>query len=432
MSKKYAKQGNRSRRKAPKEQEGYEGFVDAAAGTVQLSLPLAEILDSMRSGIEDLAANAGLLIIRTLIDDEVEGLAGERGKHGAPALRWGHEQSHVVFGGKKLPFKRPRVRAREGEELELERMRAFQDPARMEKSVANQVILGVSTRDYETAVDEVREGYGIRKSSVSRHWKAVSAARLAEFVERPLGEFDFVAVAIDGIEFHKTLVIVALGVDSTGKKHVLGLWQGATESFETCKSMLEDLVRRGLDPSLRRLFLLDGSKGLLKAVKRVFGDAAEIQRCQVHKERNVLEHLPKERQSAVRMRLRAAWKTKGYEEAKAELLRTVVYLKDLNPSAARSLEEGLEETLTLHRLELPESLRRAFRSTNMIESAFSMTRKYARNVKRWREGDMALRWAGTMLLEAQKRFRRIRGHRVMPMLLQALGRTSVAAQTARA
>lgn len=314
--------------------------------------------------------------------------------------------------------------------MELERFKLFQRGSAMEEAVAKQVVCGVSMRDYEKAVDGLAEGYGVRRSSVSRHWKAVSRARLAEFVERSLEDLDLVAIMIDGVAFHETLLVVALGVDSEGRKHILGLWEGATENTEVVKSLLEDLVHRGVDTTKRYLFVLDGAKALASAVRKVFGKDVDIQRCQVHKERNVLEHLPKSYHRTVRMRLQAAWKMKDYEEAKSELIRLERYLKDLNPSAARSLAEGMEETLTVHRLEVPDTLRKSLRSTNAIESSFDMTRKYCRNVKRWRKGDMATRWAGTMLIEAQKRFRRLKGYRTMPKLLIALGRSLVDAEKA--
>jgi transposase-like protein len=315
------------------------------------------------------------------------------------------------------------VRSLVGKEIPLERFRLFQAGARMEEAVARQVIAGVSMRDYEGAVNGIVDGYGIRRSSVSRHWKAVSQERLTEFMERPLGDLNLVAVLIDGIEFKEALLVAALGVDATGKKYVLGIWQGTTENAELSKGLLQDLVRRGLSTEERHLFILDGSKALAKAVRQVFGEKAEIQRCHVHKERNVLDHLPGAHQRTVRMRLRAAWNMKDHEEARSELLRLTRYLKDLNPSAAKSLEEGLEETLTLHRLGVPESLRRSLRTTNAIESCFSSTRKYCRNVKHWRAGSMTLRWAGTMMIEAERRFRRLKGFRSMPRLLVTLGRS---------
>jgi transposase-like protein len=425
VQKNYAKRTNRSRRK-PLREEG-EGSVDSSrpVPTVQLTLPIPDILAGLHGAIEETATRAGVLIMRTLLEEEVERLAGVKHKHNPDrqGLRWGKEESHVVFGGRKIAVERPRVRSLDGKEIALERFRLFQAGSRMEEAVARQVIAGVSTRDYEGAINGVVDGYGIRRSSVSRHWKAVSQERLTEFMERPLGNLNLVAVLIDGIEFKEALLVAALGVDATGKKHVLGIWQGTTENAELSKGLLQDLVRRGLSTAEKRLFVLDGSKALAKAVRQVFGEKAEIQRCHVHKERNVLDHLPESRKRTVRMRLRAAWNMRDHEEARSELLRLTRYLKDLNPSAAKSLEEGLDETLTLHRLEVPESLRRSLRTTNAIESCFSSTRKYCRNVKHWRAGDMALRWAGTMMIEAERRFRRLKGFRSMPRLLAILGRS---------
>ena len=424
MLKKYAKRGTRSRRKPAREPEGQVTSLDSEEAAVQLSLPINEILAGVHGAVREVCGTAGLLIMQALVDEEVEQKAGTKYKHDEDqgAVRWGKEESYFLMGGKKVPTKRPRLRERDGREVLLERFHLFQRPARVEEEVEKQVILGVSTRNYEKAVDGVCDGYGIRKSSVSRHWKSVSSSRLAEFLDRRLDELDLVALVIDGIEFHKTLLVVAMGVDSSGLKHVLGLWQGASESAEVTKALLDDLIRRGLDPERKYLFVLDGSKGLHKAVREVFGKHAEVQRCQTHKQRNVIGHLPKEHHRTVRMRLRAAWNMKNYEDAKSEILRLVRYLKDLNPSAARSLEEGLEETLTLHRLDAPDSLRRSLRTTNIIENCFSKMRHLCRNVKRWRRGDMAERWAGTMLVEAQKKFRRLKGHRSMPKLMVALGR----------
>ncbi len=424
MSKNYAKRRTRSRRKSVKDLGGQVRELDTEGATIQLSLPINEILAGVHGAVREVCGTAGLLIMQALIDEEVEQQAGTKYKHDSDqgAVRWGQEDSYLHLGGKKVAAKRPRLRGRDGREVLLERFRLFQRPARIEEEVEKQVVLGISTRNYEHAIDGLCDGYGIRKSSVSRHWKSVSSARLSEFLERPLSELDLVALVVDGIEFHKTLLVVAIGVDSTGSKHVLGLWQGATESAEVAKSLLEDLVRRGVDPEKKYLFVLDGSKGLHKAVRGVFGENAEIQRCQAHKQKNVLGHLPKDKHRTVRMRLRTAWNMKDYADAKSELLRLVRYVKDLNPSAARSLEEGLEETLTLHRLDVPDSLRRSLRTTNIIENCFSKARHLCRNVKRWRPGDMAERWAGTMLVEAQKKFRRLKGHRSMPKLLVTLGR----------
>lgn len=245
MSKKYTRKTHRSRRKLP---GGFRGrIVGVDQASVQLSLPIAEIIAGMNDGVEALAAEAGLLVMKALLDEEVEQLAGVRYQHadGRLATRWGREDGHVVFAGRKAALARPRVRGRDGRELRLERYRLFQGQGRLERLIAPRVVAGVSTRDYERVIDDVCDGYGIQKSSVSRHWKALSARRLAEFLERPLGGLDLVALVIDGIEFHQFLLVVALGIDSTGPKHALGLWPGASENAQVCKELLAELVRRG-------------------------------------------------------------------------------------------------------------------------------------------------------------------------------------------
>jgi transposase-like protein len=290
----------------------------------------------------------------------------------------------------------------------------------MRQAVSPRVLAGVSTRDYRGVLDAVCDGYGIERSSVSRHWKAASMAELRRLMERPLGELNLVAILIDGIEFHGFLLVVALGIDAVGRKHVLGLWPGATENTEVVQGLLADLLRRGLRTDQPYLFVLDGSAALHKAVQKTFGRRAVVQRCQVHKERNVLGYLPPENHATVRQRLRAAWGLKKYADARAALVKLVEYLAELSVSASRSLEEGLEETMTLHRLGVPESLRRTLRSTNPIESCFSTTRELCQNVKRWRSEEMTQRWAATMLLQSERRMRRIKGHRELPIVIAGL------------
>ena len=427
MSKKTTKSTGRSRRKFVEPKGKIDRIDLSAEGSVQLSLPIAEILAGVGDAVERVTAEAGLLIMKALIDEEVETLAGKRYAHqeSRKAYRWGLQESHVVYGGKKKALKRPRVRGTDGKEIPLERLGLFQNLGHLQKTAAKQVTLGVSMRDYETAVDDLCEGYGIAKSSVSRHWKAISMKKLEEFMERPLQDLDLVAILIDGIHFQDHLLTVSLGISSTGTKHVLGMWQGATENAQVCKELLEDMIRRGLDDEQKYLFVLDGSKALHKAVKAVFGARAEVQRCQVHKQRNVLSHLPKRYHFTFKSRMRIAWNMTNYKEAKKDLKKIVKDLKEVNESAATSLEEALEETLTLHRLQVSPSLRKSLRSTNLIESCFSNTRKFCRNVKNWKNGSMVLRWGGTMLHESEKSFRRVKGFRAMQSLIVALRKKAV-------
>lgn len=389
---------------------------------MELPLPLAEVLSETEAAVEQLAGEAGLLLMRAALEAEVGQLAGPRYARleQRRASRWGTQPGYVVFGGQKVRLERPRVRDQAGQELPLANYRAFQADGRLQRAVAERLVLGLSTRNYAQAVNDFCQGYGVRKSSVSRHFVRASAQSLRELLERPLAGLDLVALVIDGLSFAEQLLVVALGVDGRGRKHVLGLWQGATENAVVCRGLLEELIRRGLAPDDRYLFVLDGSTALRKAVRQLFGEDTALQRCIRHKRENVRQHLPKQHQATVDARLCAAYNLRSYAEAKRALESLARSLERLNPSAAASLREGLEETLTLHRLEIPESLRQSLRTTNLIESCFSRTRHLTRNVKRWHGGDMVQRWAATMLLTAEKTFRRLKGYRAMPILLYKL------------
>ena len=334
--------------------------------------------------------------------------------------RWGRQPGYVVLVGQKIPLARPRVRTRAGEEVELDSYRRLQQDGRMQRAVAERIVCGLSTRKYRRAVEAVLDGYGIRKSSVSRHFVRATAQQLRALCERRLEKLTLVALLIDGIEFVGQTLIIALGVEENGTKHVLGLWQGATENTTVCKALLEDLVARGLSPERRYLMVIDGSKALRAAVERVFGSRAEVQRCQLHKRRNVKDHLPEPCRADYDRQLRNAYAMSSYADAKAALERLWRQLCEVNPSAARSLEEGLEETLTLHRLGVSPLLRRSLSSTNLIESCLSTVRHVARNVKRWQGGDHVARWTAAGLLEAEKKFRRVKRYRELGELERRL------------
>ena len=335
-------------------------------------------------------------------------------------MRWGQQPGYVVFGGQKVPVTRPRVPTREGQEVDLDSYARLQHDGRRQRAVREGIVAGLSTRNYHRAVDSVLEGYGIEKSSVSREFVAASAAQLKKLCERKLDGLDLVALLIDGIHFGQQVLVVALGIETTGKKQVLGVWQGATENTAVVKDLLEDLVARGLNPDRRYLFVIDGAKALRAAIERVFGARAEVQRCQLHKRRNVKEYLPKNAQGDYDHRIRNAYAMTDYAAAKAELEKIFRQPERVNPSAARSLEEGMEETLTVHRLGVGELLRRSLATTNPIESCLSTVERVARNVKRWHAGDQALRWTATGLLEAEKKFRRVKGFRELAALRRKL------------
>ncbi|MBW2646842.1 MAG: transposase, partial [Deltaproteobacteria bacterium] len=260
------------------------------------------------------------------------------------------------------------------------------------------------------------------KNSVSRHWKAASSKQLQEMMERSLKDLDLCVLLLDGKEFHDVTLIVALGVDREGHKHVLGLWPGATENAEVCAALLDDLIERGLSKEKAYLFVHDGAKAIKKAVVSRFGSKALIQRCRVHKRRNVEKYLPKKYHGMLAMKLPVAWGMTQYDQAYKEPQKVHDWLASINQAAAHSLEERFEETLTINCLDLSPQLRRLFASTNLIESCLSRAGDLCRNVKRWRDANMARRWAGTILLEAEIRFNRIQGYREMPLLVNALGK----------
>ena len=389
---------------------------------VRLPLPLVEVWEELQAQVEQLAGEAGLRILQEILNDEVRQKVGppHRPDPAGGSVRWGRQPGYVVFGGQKIPLIRPRVRTRTGEEVALENYHRLQQDGRMQRAVAERLVCGLSTRKYRRAIQGVLDGYGIRKSSVSRHFVRATAHQLRELCERRLEKLQLVALLIDGIEFAGQTLIVALGVEENGAKHVLGLWQGATENATVCTALLEDLVARGLSLERRYLLVLDGSKALRAAVDKVFGARAAVQRCQLHKRRNVKEHLPEHCRADYDRQLRNAYAMTHHEDAKAALEKIFRQLERINPSAAHSLEEGMEETLTLHRLGVGPLLRRSLSTTNIIESCLSTVRHVARNVKRWQGGDHLARWTAAGLLEAEKKFRKVRGYRELKVLAEKL------------
>ena len=389
---------------------------------VQLILPLAEALGWLKQGVGELIRQAGVQIIGLMMEEEVRELVGERSQPQAErkSNRWGSERGYCVVMGQKLPIERPRVRSTEDREVRLGSYELFHRGEPLTETVWEKLMLGLSTRKYGQAVRQFTEAYGLEKSAVSEHFIEASRAKLKQLMERRLDKMRFCALLIDATPFEGQQMVAALGIGQDGRKTILGLRQGATENATVVGELLEDLVERGFDFTITRLYVLDGGKALSAAVKTHAGDAALIQRCQVHKRRNVLDHLPEDQKALVAQKLNAAYATEDYDGAKLALNKLHRELMDFNPSAARSLGEGMEETLTVHKLQVPLQLRQTLASTNVIESAFSVVEKVCSNVKRWHPGDQRERWVGSGLLVAEKQFRRVRGHKFIPLLLRQL------------
>jgi transposase-like protein len=312
------------------------------------------------------------------------------------------------------------VRTTDDKEVRLVSYEMFHRGEPLTETVWEKLMLGLSTRKYGQAVREFREAYGLEKSAISGHFIEASRKELKEMMERRLDKTRLCALLIDATPFQGQQLVVALGIGEDGRKTILGIRQGATENATVVGELLGDLVERGLDFTAPRLYVLDGGKALTAAVKKYAGESAAIQRCQVHKRRNVLDHLSDEQKPAVAKKLNAAYALEDYAAAKQALNTLHRELMDLNPSAARSLEEGMEQTLTVHRLRLPMQLRKTMASTNVIESAFSIVEQVCKNVKRWHDGDQRERWVGSGLLVAEKQFRRVQGHKQIPALIREL------------
>jgi putative transposase len=389
---------------------------------IQMVLPLAEIVGLLQEGVGHLMREAGLLLMMGVMEEEVRHVVGARSVPNPErqTSRWGKEQGYCVVDGQKVPIARTRVRDKVNGEVKLGSYELFQRSGPLQAAVWDKMMRGLSTRNYGPVVKDFAQAYGVEKSAVSEKFIETSREKLKKLMERPLGDLRLCAVLIDGTPFKDRQMIVALGIGCDGRKTVLGLREGATENAAVVSSLLSELVERGLDFSTPRLYILDGGKALHAAVKRHAGEAGFIQRCQVHKKRNVIDHLPEEYKADVKRKLQNAYAMVEYNDAKRALESLNRELMHINPSAARSLEEGMEETLTVHRLRVPAQLRRTLSSTNVIESAFSIVETVCRNVKRWRAGDQIERWVGSGLLVAERQFRKVIGYREIPMLLSSM------------
>ena len=403
--------------------------VDATAIPQCVSVAMAEIAENMHEGLLALAVGAGLQVMVALMEADVSALAGPKGKHDATrtAVRHGRERGSVTLGGRRVAITRPRVRAAGGSgELPIASYELFSSTEILGKMAMEKMLAGLSTRRYPVGLEPVGQQVdescsATSKSAVSRKFVAMTETALAELLSRDLSGLDLVALMIDGVHFAESCCVVALGIGIDGVKHPLALVEGSTENATLVTGLLVDLRERGLDVTRPMLVCLDGSKALRKAVLDVL-ERPVIQRCQLHKVRNVKDHLPQRLRSTVGRKMTDAYHAGSALEAEAALLALATELDRTHPGAAASLREGLDETLTVLRLGMPPTLARTLRSTNCIESMISVCREHAGNVKRWRDGQMALRWCAAGMVEAGKQFRRVNGHLHLPTLRTALER----------
>ncbi len=395
----------------------------------EVRLALAEVAGVAREGLLAMSVAAGMAVMQTMFDAEISAACGPRGKHDPDraAVRHGAGRGSVVLGGRRVPVARPRARTTDGGEVPLSSYRLFTAEDQLTAVVMERMLAGLATRRHVAAGEPVgvavaEQATATSRSAVSRRFIAATKTALAELLARDLTPLDIKVLMVDGEHLAEHLAVVALAITGDGTKVPVGLWEGSTENATVVKALLADLVTRGLDATDGLLIVIDGAKALSAAVRAVFGASAAIQRCTVHKRRNVADHLPEAQRGWVDTKLGKIFANPdpaaGLRDAKA--LATVLSRK--HPGAAASLREGLEEMFTVTRLGITGALARTLTTSNPIESMISIARTTNRNVTHWRDGQMVLRWTAAGLLNAQRSFRRVRGYKQMPQLVAALHR----------
>ncbi len=388
-----------------------------------------EAFADVQRSFERLCLAAGMEALGAMLEADVEAACGPR--HGRDdkreAYRWGKTRGRIGFHGGKVEVERPRVRGLGGREVPIPSWERAMSEDWLGRWAMNLMLINVSTRRFGRAVRlpegdvPADHGSGVSKSAASRRFVALSSQKLEAFMNADLSKLDLLVVQIDGLHVSDNLVLVAaIGIDADGGKHPLAVVEGATENTATVQALLDNLVERGLDPAVPRLFIVDGAKALSKAIRATFGRDVAIQRCQIHKARNIMDRLPKELHASTRRVLRQAWELDDAEKAEKLIRNLARRLDQDRPGAAVSILEGLDEILTVIRLKLPTELRRSLACTNIAENMMGTIRRVTRNVKRWRNGRMALRWVAAGVIEAAKGFRKLKAHKQLPILRTAL------------
>lgn len=389
------------------------------SGEGRTLLPMLELIEQAEMAVDELIGVAGRATIEAVLTLSAQEVAGAKhpGKRTGGKIGWHGQQDGVVsLAERKVRISKPRLRRKDKSiEVEIPAYAAMQTQSRIGGRMLDILMRGVSTRNYAQVLPEMAETVGVSKSQVSRKFVEASEKSLKELTERRFDDQEILIVYIDGIVFGGHHVIVAIGVDIQGFKHILGLRDGASENATVCTALLEDLVERGVKPDQRRLFVIDGSKALRKAIDAVYGSENPVQRCRNHKRKNVLDHVPDSMKDTVKATMNAAYRLDS-DKGMARLDELAKMLETLHPSAAGSLREGLAETFTVNRLGLPGALRRCLCTTNVIESPNSGIRRRTGLVSRWKDGSMLLRWVASALVETEKTFRRIMGWQQLWML----------------
>lgn len=377
----------------------------------QAIMPLVELIESGHLMVQDFLASVSQAALEAVLELSVQNVAGppHQGRRGGPVQRYGKQPGAICLASHKVRVAKPRLRQRNGGEIPVPAYEAMRSNPAFAERVSKALLHGVSTRHYSSVVPDVAEACGVSKSSVSREFIESSSRQLEELAQRRFEDTDILIIYIDGVHFGEHCVVGAIGVDSRGYKHVLGVAEGATENLVVVRGLLENLVAAGLDPVQRRLFIIDGSKALRSAIASVFGPENPVQRCRQHKIENVLGYVSKDLRPQLKSAMRAAYKLEA-KEGMAKLKVQAHWLEKEYPSAAASLLEGLEETFTINRLHLPPELRRCLGTTNVIESPTAGVRLRTGRVTNWQSGDMVLRWSASALMTVEKSLRRIMGH----------------------
>jgi transposase-like protein len=393
------------------------------ASSGQALLPMLELLEGAQASIDELMHETAVALVEQLLVLSAQELAGakQRGRAGGPVLWHGAQRGVVALAERQLRVQRPRLRDKNGREVNVPAYERLRDDANVGARVRDILVAGVSTRRYAAVLPAAAGTVGVSKSSVSRRFIEASAAQLAALNERSLADLAVLVIYIDGIVVSGHHIIAAVGVDEAGDKHLLGLALGASENAQVVKDLLRAMIERGLDAQLSYLFVIDGGAALRSAIDEMFGQRAHVQRCRTHKLRNVLDRLPKTESAQTKAVMMAAYKL-APKDGMAKMKKQAQWLEREHPDAAASLLEGLHETFTVNALGLPPTLTRCLCTTNIIENPNGIVRRTSRRVTRYRDANTALRWSAAGFLEAQKSFRKIQGIKDLWILKAALKR----------